>query len=115
MITSLINLIELIWHNKVLSEKNKYLIYRDRMFQEKTEKQAREEILHSVKEYYKKYHIKKDFSIGDNIPYSGRVYDYEEMVNLVDSSLDFWLTSGRYAEKFEKSFFNSRHGNKFLK
>ena len=38
------------------------------------------------------------------INYAGRVYDEKEMVNLVDSSLDFWLTSGRYAEKFEKEF-----------
>jgi CDP-6-deoxy-D-xylo-4-hexulose-3-dehydrase len=38
------------------------------------------------------------------INYAGRVYDEKEMINLVDSSLDFWLTSGRYAEKFEKEF-----------
>lgn len=74
------------------------------MFDEKTEKQARNEILGHVKEYYKNYHEKKDFSIGDNIPYAGRVYDWEEMVNLVNSSLDFWLTSGRFSEKFERSF-----------
>lgn len=74
------------------------------MFEDKTEKQARDEILRNVKEYYKNYHEKKDFSIGDNIPYAGRVYDWEEMTNLVDSSLDFWLTSGRYSEKFERSF-----------
>jgi len=35
---------------------------------------------------------------------AGRVYDEEEVANLVDASLDFWLTSGRYADKFEKSF-----------
>ena len=33
-----------------------------------------------------------------------RVYDHEEMVNLVDSALEFWLTSGRYTEQFEKEF-----------
>jgi len=38
------------------------------------------------------------------INYAGRVYDEKEMINLVDSSLDFWLTAGRYAEKFEKEF-----------
>jgi len=74
------------------------------MFEDKKEKQARDEILRAVKEYYKFYHKKKDFSIGDNIPYSGRVYDHEEMSNLVDSSLEFWLTSGRFTEKFERSF-----------
>lgn len=74
------------------------------MFENKTEKQAKEEILQMIKEYYKSYHLKKDFSIGDNIPYSGRVYDYREMINLVDSSLDFWLTSGRFTEKFERLF-----------
>ena len=38
------------------------------------------------------------------VNYSGRVFDQDELVNLVDASLDFWLTSGRYAEKFEKDF-----------
>jgi CDP-6-deoxy-D-xylo-4-hexulose-3-dehydrase len=38
------------------------------------------------------------------INYAGRVYDEKEMINLVDSALDFWLTTGRYAEKFEKTF-----------
>ena len=36
------------------------------------------------------------------IPYAGRVYDEKEMISLVDSSLDFWLTTGRFAQKFEK-------------
>lgn len=38
------------------------------------------------------------------INYAGRVYDEKEMINLVDSSLDFWLTTGRYAERFEREF-----------
>ena len=38
---------------------------------------------------------------GDRIPYASRVYDHEEMVNLVDSALEFWLTSGRYTDEFE--------------
>jgi len=38
------------------------------------------------------------------IPYAGRVFDQNEMINLIDSSLDFWLTSGRYTEKFERAF-----------
>lgn len=75
------------------------------MFDKKTEKQAREEILQMVKEYCEKYHnIQKPFEEGDRIPYASRVYDSDEMVNLVDSSLDFWLTSGKYTEQFEKEF-----------
>lgn len=71
----------------------------------KTEAQAREEILDLVKEYYDRFHKKnKRYEEGDRIPYASRVYDFEEMQNLVDSSLDFWLTAGRYAEKFEHDF-----------
>ena len=73
------------------------------MFQNKTEQQAREEILGLVKEYCDTYHnVRKEFKEGDRISYASRVYDSAEMVNLVDSSLEFWLTSGRYTEKFEK-------------
>ncbi|WP_333645534.1 lipopolysaccharide biosynthesis protein RfbH [Lacrimispora sp.] len=73
------------------------------MFEHKTEKEAREEILGLVKEYCTTYHNKKKpFEEGDRIPYASRVYDHEEMVNLVDSSLEFWLTSGRYTDEFEK-------------
>ena len=73
------------------------------MFDNETEEQARNEILDMVKEYCDKYHNnKKSFAPGDRIPYASRVYDYNEMVNLVDSSLEFWLTSGRYTERFEK-------------
>ncbi len=76
------------------------------MFGGKTEEQARKEILASVAEYCDKYHTKKPYSEGDRIPYASRVYGREEMVNLVDSSLEFWLTSGRYTEKFEESLKN---------
>ncbi len=70
---------------------------------QKTEQQAREEILTLVKEYCENYHnIKKPFEEGQRIPYASRVYDSAEMVNLVDSSLEFWLTSGRYTDQFEK-------------
>lgn len=62
-----------------------------------------DEILEKVKEYCDKYHNQnKAFVEGDRIPYASRVYDHEEMVNLVDSALEFWLTSGRYTEQFEK-------------
>ena len=73
------------------------------MFENMTEGQARREILEAVAEYAKKFHEqKKEFHEGDRIPYASRVYDHEEMVNLVDSALEFWLTSGRYTEEFEK-------------
>ena len=68
------------------------------------EQQAREEILNLVKSYCDTYHTKKEYRPGDRIPYAGRVYDSEEMVNLVDSALEFWLTAGRYVDKFEKEF-----------
>ncbi|MEG0784019.1 MAG: lipopolysaccharide biosynthesis protein RfbH [Christensenella sp.] len=75
------------------------------MFEDKTEKEAREEILTSVGEYCKKYKMpKKDFHAGDRITYAARVFDECEMENLVDSALEFWLTTGRYADKFEKEF-----------
>lgn len=73
------------------------------MFDNMTEQQAREQILELVAEYCGKYHNKSGaFKEGDRIPYASRVYDSKEMVNLVDSSLEFWLTSGRYTDEFEK-------------
>lgn len=67
--------------------------------------EAREEILSLVTEYYKDFKAnKKEFEPGDRINYASRVFDEKEMRNLVDSSLEFWLTSGRYTEKFEKEF-----------
>lgn len=46
----------------------------------------------------------ESFKEGDRIAYASRVYDAEEMTNLVDSALEFWLTAGRYANEFEKDF-----------
>lgn len=75
------------------------------MFEQMSEKEAREQILSMVSAYCDKYHNqKKPFEEGQRIPYASRVYDHEEMVNLVDSSLEFWLTSGRYTDQFEKAF-----------
>ena len=74
------------------------------MFENITEQQARETILGQVREYCGKFHQKKEYKEGDRIPYASRVYDSEEMVNLVDSALEFWLTSGRYTDEFEKKF-----------
>ena len=73
------------------------------MFENKTEAQARKEILDLVAEYCEAFHNKKKpFEEGDRISYASRVYDSREMVNLVDSSLDFWLTAGRYTDEFER-------------
>ncbi len=75
------------------------------MFENMTEQEARRQILESVGIYCDKYHnAPKEFRSGDRITYASRVYDREEMTNLVDSALEFWLTSGRYTEEFEKSF-----------
>ena len=72
------------------------------MFENKTKDEATKEILESVKEYYAKYMKKPEYKDGDRISYASRVFDEKEMVNLVDSSLEFWLTSGRYTDLFEK-------------
>lgn len=73
------------------------------MFENKTEQQAKEEILSLIKKYCDIYHNqKKPFREGDRISYASRIYDSAEMVNLVDSALEFWLTSGRYTAEFEK-------------
>ena len=69
------------------------------------EQDMKNHILELVKEYCETYHNKqKNFTEGDRISYASRVYDSEEMVNLVDSALEFWLTSGRYTTEFEKKF-----------
>lgn len=65
----------------------------------------REEILNLVRAYYAETFAKqKPFTEGDRIAYGGRKFDEKEMVNLVDAALDFWLTTGRFSEKFEKDF-----------
>ncbi len=62
------------------------------------------QILDLVREYYKEVHKPENvYKEGDRIPYASRVFDEEEMVNLVDSALEFWLTSGRYTNYFEHS------------
>lgn len=73
------------------------------MFEGMKEEQARQQILDMVKIYCDKYHTRSQtFSEGQRIPYAGRVYDSREMTALVDSALEFWLTSGRYTERFER-------------
>ncbi len=72
------------------------------MFENMSEQEARQAILDMTAEYCDTFHNqKKPFEEGDRIPYASRVYDHREMVNLVDSALEFWLTSGRYTDKFE--------------
>jgi CDP-4-dehydro-6-deoxyglucose reductase, E1 len=65
----------------------------------------REEILNLVREYYHERFGNRSFDPShDLVHYAGRVFDEKELVNLVDSSLDFFLTANRYAEEFESSF-----------
>ncbi|WP_323735595.1 lipopolysaccharide biosynthesis protein RfbH [Methanosphaera sp. ISO3-F5] len=73
------------------------------IFDNKNEDEARSLILEMVREYADKYHnLPSSFKEGDKINYASRVYDEEELVNLVDSSLEFWLTTGRYTIEFEE-------------
>lgn len=74
------------------------------MFENMTKDQAHNSVLNSVKEYYKQYMIKPEYQDGDRIPYASRVFDEHEVINLVDSALEFWLTAGRYTDEFEKNF-----------
>lgn len=71
----------------------------------KTEAEAREQIKALVTQYYKDFkEPKKAFEPGDRINYASRVFDEKEMQALTDAALDFWLTTGRFAEQFEKDF-----------
>jgi CDP-6-deoxy-D-xylo-4-hexulose-3-dehydrase len=74
------------------------------MVESKSREEAVKIILGQVKEYYKKFMREPAYQDGDRIPYASRVYDEREIVNLVDSSLEFWLTSGRYTSQFEQGF-----------
>lgn len=66
-------------------------------------KELKQQILDLTREYYREVHgQKKEFKPGETfVNYGGRYFDDEEIVNLVDSSLDFWLTAGPWAHKFE--------------
>jgi CDP-6-deoxy-D-xylo-4-hexulose-3-dehydrase len=70
------------------------------------EKVLREQVLLATDKHYQTKHGRdpKPFVAGDRIAYGGRVFDGREIANLVDSSLDFWLTTGPYAERFEREF-----------
>lgn len=72
-----------------------------------SEIEAREQIKSLVADYYhdfKKPEQEKKFMPGDRVSYASRVYDEKEMCALVDSALDFWLTTGRFSDEFESSF-----------
>ena len=68
-----------------------------------SEQEMRGEILALVRKYCATYHVpKEEFAPGDRLPYAARVYDHEEMENLVESALEFWLTAGHYTDGFER-------------
>ena len=74
------------------------------MFEHMSEKQAKEQIFEMVKEYYHTYQSEeKKFTPGDSVRYAGRVYDENELINGVDSVLEFWLTAGRYTAELENA------------
>ncbi len=71
----------------------------------KNESEAREQIKALVAQYYHDFkEEKKPFTPGDRITYAARVYDEKEMCALTDAMLDFWLTTGRFSDEFEKKF-----------
>ena len=84
------------------------------MFENKTEQEARKEILEMVKAYHDAYHNKhKEFKEGDRITYASRVYDSQEMVTRVAASLEFWLTAGKYFDELEREL-AKQIGTKFV-
>lgn len=81
-------------------------MYYENFFEGLNEAQARKRIVELVGEYCDLYHTKasqKKYTPGERIPYAKRVYGREEMMNLADSSMEFWLTMGRYTARFEKA------------
>jgi len=69
------------------------------------ETELRKNVITAAVNYYKTVYGKEKakFSPGVRIPYAGRVFDEQEIINLIESSLDFWLTTGRFSEQFERS------------
>ena len=67
--------------------------------------ETREEVLELVRKYYfEKFGSRRFDPTSDIVHYAGRIFDEQELVNLVDASLDFFLTANRYAERFENRF-----------
>ena len=70
-----------------------------------SESEAREYIKELVGKYYHDFKwLDEEFKQGDRISYASRVFDEKEMQALTDATLDFWLTTGRFSEQFEKDF-----------
>jgi CDP-6-deoxy-D-xylo-4-hexulose-3-dehydrase len=79
-------------------------VLRDRS-DSSTARALRAEILVRTRAYFQAAYVEEQFVPGhDSVPVSGRVFDERELIELVDSSLDFWLTTGRFAERFERDF-----------
>ena len=78
------------------------------MTQWNSEQEAREQIKALVGDYYYQFKEQEtdhsNFKPGDRISYASRVYDEKEMQSLTDAMLDFWLTTGRFANEFEQNF-----------
>lgn len=71
----------------------------------KNEMEARDQIKEMVTSYYHDFKEKKTtFTPGERISYASRVFDEKEMCALLDATLDFWLTTGRFSDQFEKEF-----------
>lgn len=69
------------------------------------EKSLRFQVIQSAIKHYEIAHKAQQaqpFTPGESIPYAGRVFDHKEIANLIEATLDFWLTTGRYAASFEK-------------
>src|SRR6202140_520116 len=85
------------------------------MIESRSSASLRLKILELVREYYETAFPAVEFvPVETSISYAGRVFDDREIINLVDSGLDFWLTTGRFADEFEKSFarfFGRRHAH----
>jgi CDP-4-dehydro-6-deoxyglucose reductase, E1 len=64
----------------------------------------RDQVIESTKKYFQSLDPRKIVPGQDYIPVSGKVLDEEDLVNLIESSLDMWLTTGRFAKEFEKKF-----------
>jgi CDP-6-deoxy-D-xylo-4-hexulose-3-dehydrase len=69
-----------------------------------TKEELRRQILDLVHEYHRAAFAPRPFAASPSAPVAGRVFDAQELQNLVDASLDFWLTGGRYAQEFERRF-----------
>lgn len=67
----------------------------------RSKQEIRDEIIKLVDEYYENFHTAKPYKEGDRIPYAGRCFGKEEMENLTDATLEFWLTSGHWTDEFE--------------